>query len=140
MHTQSFEESLRVFLKVIKESEKDMIDELESTGLTVRQFTYIEAVNTLKNPVLSELADYLDLSRPSITSIVNKLINMEIAGKKRADDKRSFYVYLTEKGEKIICIRKRIHKNIAAYFKNALGEEELNTLCLLLNKVSENLK
>lgn len=104
--------------------------------LTLNQLHYIETINTLGNPNITELAVSLKLSKPTVKVAVDKLIEKEYIFKVQSDeDRRSAHIHLTEKGKLINQMHYYAHKRIAETLSRKLSSEELNTLVELLNKV-----
>lgn len=104
--------------------------------LTLNQLHYIETINTLGNPNITELAVSLKLSKPTVKVAVDKLIEKEYIFKVQSDeDRRSAHIHLTEKGKLINQMHDYAHKRIAETLSRKLSSEELNTLVELLNKV-----
>jgi len=134
-------ELIELLTHTIVNYEESILEKLQSFDLTVKQFDYIYTINKMKNPSLSELAKELKLSKPSITAIIEKFSRKGYVRKVNSiEDKRSYHVYLTEKGEYIIHEHNAIHQIIADAFINTLCENELNELTALLNKVVCKLK
>ena len=70
--------------------------------LTVTQMHYLETISTLNNPNITELASKMQLTKPTVTVAVDKLIEKEYLFKVQSDeDRRSAHLHLTKKGEHI---------------------------------------
>ena len=133
-------ELIELLTHAIGERQKSVIEEYESSGLTIKQVDYLEAVGRMGNPSMSDLAEDLGLSKPSVTAIVEKLSHDGFIIKTPSDtDKRSFHVHLTEKGRDIITMHDAIHNNIAEIFTKTLDGRELEELVTLLNRVVKRL-
>lgn len=134
-------ELVEVLTHTILNYNQSIVEKLELLGLTIKQFDYIYTISKLKKPSLSELAKELNLSRPSITAITEKLSQKGYVKKIHSnEDKRSYYVHLTEKGELVINEHDAIHRIIADAFVKALSDNEINELTVLLNKVAHKLQ
>jgi DNA-binding MarR family transcriptional regulator len=97
---------------------------------------YIETINSIGNPNITELANALKLTKPTVKVAVDKLIEREYIFKVQSDeDRRSAHLHLTEKGKLINQAHDFAHKRIAEILSKKLSAEELNEFELLLNKV-----
>jgi DNA-binding MarR family transcriptional regulator len=106
------------------------------SDLTHNQLNYIETINILGNPNITELAAKLKLSKPTVKVAVDKLIEKEYIFKVQSDeDRRSAHLHLTEKGKLINQMHDYAHKRIAESLSRKLNQDELNFLVNLLNKV-----
>ena len=106
------------------------------SDLTYNQMHYIETINSIGNPNITELALALKLSKPTVKVAVDKLIEKEYIFKVQSDeDRRSAHLHLTEKGKLINQMHDFAHKRIAEVLSKKLTTEELNEFILLLNKV-----
>lgn len=104
--------------------------------LTYTQLHYLEAINLLDNPNITELAIFLKLSKPTVKVATDKLIEKEYIFKVQSDeDRRSSHLHLTEKGKLINQMHDYAHKRIVESFANKLNNDELETLSSLLDKV-----
>lgn len=106
------------------------------SDLTYNQMHYIETINSIGNPNITELALALKLSKPTVKVAVDKLIEKDYIFKVQSDeDRRSAHLHLTEKGKLINQMHDFAHKRIAEVLGKKLTTEELNKFILLLNKV-----
>jgi DNA-binding MarR family transcriptional regulator len=104
--------------------------------LTHTQLHYLENINSLGNPNITELAIQLKLSKPTVKVAVDWLIEKEYVFKVQSDeDRRSAHIHLTEKGKLINQMHDYAHKRIAELLSKKLNSKELDDLVVLLNKV-----
>ena len=72
------------------------------TGLTTPQLVVIQAIGTLRDPTVSDVAKAVSLSLATVTTILNRLEANGIVHRERsAVDRRRVIVTLTEKGEEL---------------------------------------
>jgi len=129
-------EIIEILTMLIGDYEEEMFDQFKNAGITVKQAGYLEAINALGNPNQVELAGKLGLSKPSVTAIVDKLVALGFVKKTQSDeDRRSFHLHLTEKGEKITRMHDEIHRRIADLLVKNLSKDDEKLLVELLNKV-----
>ena len=111
------------------------LQKINSVNVNFNLFQYIYAIGGLENPTFSDLAEKLNVSKPAVTVIVNKLIQQSIAYKQQSEeDKRIFYVNLTEKGREISNTCKRVHIKLEEYISEKLTSDEYQQLINLLSK------
>ncbi len=121
---------------LIGNTEEAAKEQFNLLHLTVQQMNYLENINILDNPNITELALQLKLSKPTVKVAVDKLIERDYVYKIQSDeDRRSAHLHLTEKGKLINQMHEYAHKRIAESILRKLNEDELKTLEELLTKV-----
>lgn len=132
----SLVELIEILTKLIGDWEMQFVQHYVDEGLTARQLEYIDAIHRLGNPNLGEIAKALKLSKPSVTSIIDKLAGKGYIQKFQSDeDRRSFHVHLSAKGKKLLQMHNDTHQKIADLFRQNLDEEDLKALVTILNKM-----
>jgi DNA-binding MarR family transcriptional regulator len=82
--------------------------------LTLTQMHYLEVMSTLTNPNITELASELQLTKPTVTVALDKLIEKEYVIKVQSDaDRRTSHLHLTEKGRSINNMHEYAHRRFA---------------------------
>ena len=118
------------------ESEEAAKEHFQMLSLTHTQMHYLETINLLDNPNITELATTLKLTKPTVKVAMDKFIEKDFLYKVRSDeDRRSAHLHLTEKGKLINQMHDYYHRRIAESFTRKLSREELETLVGLLIKV-----
>jgi DNA-binding MarR family transcriptional regulator len=121
---------------LFEQSEEDAKNQYHLLDVTHTQMNYLDTINMLHNPNITEIARILKLSNPTVKVAVDKLIERDFLYKIQSDeDRRSAHLHLTEKGKLINQMHDYCHKRIAEYITRKLSKEELDTLVELLNKV-----
>ena len=129
-------ELIEIITKIIGDLEVQFVKKFQEEGFTARQIVYIEMINTLGNPNLGEIAKALKLSKPSVTAIVDKLASKGYIEKFQSDeDRRSFHVHLSAKGNMLVRMHEETHNKIIDLLKNNLDSKDLTKLVTILNKV-----
>lgn len=104
--------------------------------LTLTQMHYLETINQLHNPNLTELAAEMNLTKPTVKVAIDKLIEKDYIFRVQSDeDRRSAHLHLTEKGKLINQMHDSAHKSLAEMMSKNLEEAELGQLVVLLGKV-----
>jgi DNA-binding MarR family transcriptional regulator len=129
-------ELIEIITKIIGDLEAQFIKKFQKEDFTARQIVYIETINTLGNPNLGEIAKALKLSKPSVTAIVDKLASKGYIEKFQSDeDRRSFHVHLSAKGNMLVRMHEKTHNKIIDLLQNNLDSKDLKKLVTILNKV-----
>jgi len=116
--------------------EEDAKEQFRFKDLTLTQMQYLETINKLKNPNITELAKELKLTKPTVTVAVDRLIEKGYVVKIHSDsDRRSLHLHLTEKGKLINQMHDFAHEKLAEKFTGKLNHDELKQLLLLTEKL-----
>lgn len=104
--------------------------------LTLTQMHYLETINQLLNPNLTELASEINLTKPTVKVAVDKLIEKDLIYRVQSDeDRRSAHLHLTEKGKLINLMHDYAHRRLAELMIKNLEGTEQSQLVALLEKV-----
>ncbi len=113
-------------------------------ALTVNELNLIETIRRLSKgsdgPTISAIASEMNITRPSTTVAVNKLVAKEIVSKSECEkDGRSVRVKLTAKGEKAYSVHHSFQNTLAKDIRASFSEEEYKTVTASLAKLSKYL-
>ena len=104
--------------------------------LTISQLQYIDAIGFLGKPAVSDVASQLNITKASVTTAINKLIELGYVVKTQSeDDKRVFHVTLTETGQKLVNVKHQALKAYMEFIDAALSEEEAGQFEAILTKL-----
>jgi DNA-binding MarR family transcriptional regulator len=116
--------------------EEEAKEQYNFKELTLTQMHYLEMISELENPNLTELAAALKLTKPTITVLVDKLIEKEFVYKVQSDaDRRNSHLHLTERGKLINQMHEYAHRRIAEQIEKKIKADELVHLTILLDKI-----
>ena len=116
--------------------EEEAKEQYNFKDLTITQMHYLEVISELVNPNLTELATAMNLTKPTITVQVDRLIEKELISKVQSDaDRRSTHLHLTERGKLINQMHEYAHRRIAEQIEKKIDSEELIQLTQLLEKM-----
>lgn len=128
--------TLVAFTKLHKSCNIKVTEELGMSELQLKQFGYVNIIGTKEWITYGELAEILGITKPSVTSIVNKMIRLGIVEKHQCSkDGRVYYLKLTEKGNLIYNTYDLVADKTATIILNKLEPEEVIELVRLLDKV-----
>ena len=120
----------------LKKLQEEVGDRSGFSKLTIHQFQYVDAIYSLGNPTISEIAHRLKITKASVTSGVQKLIKMGYAIKTQScQDKRVFHVSLTPAGETMIKAKYQALKEYGVFIQGALSEDEARQFESVLRKL-----
>jgi DNA-binding MarR family transcriptional regulator len=106
--------------------------------LTSTQIIYLHAVHQLKHPTLTALAETFQITKPSATGLVQKLLHLGYLQKSQSGtDRRIFRLELTPKGFAVVQIKADTFRRFADQVRATLPPTEVNELERLLAKALE---
>lgn len=128
------------FINTLERSLKNIQEESGlSAGfsrLTISQAQYVDAIHTLGQPTITELATRLNFAKASVTAGINKLVALGYVLKTQStDDKRVFRVQLTPAGEALVNAKFHALQEYVAFIDSALTEEESHQFQATLAKL-----
>jgi DNA-binding MarR family transcriptional regulator len=127
---------------------KSSIDTINATlssneihNFNMNDYYYLTVIYQLGNPNLGEVANALNLTKPSISAMVQRLIKNELIIKAQSDkDKRVHYLSLTEKGLKIMQGDDALYEDLAESLTSVLNEQQLDDINCLLNLLVQKMQ
>lgn len=124
-------------LSILIENEIDNSSfQFDREDLTHQQLNYLIVINKLKNPSITELANELKLTKPSVTALIDKLSEKGYVYRVRSDeDKRSLHLHMTEKGMKLNEWHEKAHEHFAQNVHQKLNPTEAEIFMLLMKKL-----
>jgi DNA-binding MarR family transcriptional regulator len=129
-------ESISMLFGMMAQEEETAKEQFNLSELTFTQMHYLEAINMLNNPNITELAAYLKLTKPTVTISVDKLIERDYVFKVKSDiDRRSAHLHLTDKGNLINRMHDYAHRRIAESINKKLTGEEAKLFLELLKQI-----
>ena len=132
-------EALLKFKAQNEQCYRELSNEINISELKVKQFHYVELIYTNRPLTFSRFAEILEITKPSVTNIVNQLIKLGIVYKKQCSrDGRRYYVELSEKGKKIVQFHNLQQQRLAKRIIETLNEEEIRVFIDLINKIVSN--
>jgi len=132
-------ENMVKFTRLISAAEANAKEQYEIQDLTSTQLNYLEIIDELDNPTITELASAMGLTKPSVTIVVDRLIVKGCVRKVNSDaDKRSSHLHLTEFGEHINKRHDYAHDYMIDLIEKKLNENEVKSFALLLDKITDD--
>ncbi|MCT4621732.1 MAG: MarR family transcriptional regulator [Marinisporobacter sp.] len=133
---KELEKGIANLFKLKGECYMHIIHDLELSEMSIKQINYLKKFKASEGITTSQLADILNLSKPTVTEMVKKFIKMDCVYKESCHmDKRVYYLKLTDKGRNIVNIEQKTIAYLAQQLENRLEEEEIETLIDILSKI-----
>ena len=76
MNQLSLEQTIEMITRLMGTLEAEAFAQEEFSELSMRQLLYLETITQLGSPTFSELAQKLEVTKPSVTALVQRLIKM----------------------------------------------------------------
>ncbi|MBB2183419.1 MarR family transcriptional regulator [Lachnospiraceae bacterium MD1] len=119
-----------------------ILTEEEANKFSNNDYYYLLVIQSLQKPNFSQIAEKLSITKPAVSVIIRKLISMDLVSKSQSiEDKRIYYVELTDKGRRILqgdnAIYKWVVDNIADI---AANQEELQVVERIFNELVKRLE
>jgi len=130
------EQAIALISRLMGEMETQAFEQEGFSDLSMRQMMHLETITQLGQPTFSELASKLAITKPSVTAIVRKLMNMGYVKKVQSqEDLRVYHIVLTPKGEQFTEMHDRTHQMLAEMLTQNLNKQEIHQMAVLLEKV-----
>jgi DNA-binding MarR family transcriptional regulator len=129
-------EAVRKFNTLGHECNLEISDKLGMSELQLNQLHYLKVIDRTVDMTFGKFAEILEVTKPSVTEIVNKLIQLDVVEKKRCTrDKRRFYIKLTEKGRNIARLSFLAEQKLVDIIVSVLDDEEIDTFIKIIKKL-----
>lgn len=133
---QVLDELTTIMSDIIKYHKEKLMSKEELSTITYGQFHFIHHIGIMDQPTVTKLAEVTNLTKPTVTIAVNKLIKSGHVTKIKSDlDGRVYFLELTEKGRKIGEAEMNAFDEIVELMQQKLSQEEYNTLEKTLRKL-----
>ncbi|MGL1892252.1 MAG: MarR family winged helix-turn-helix transcriptional regulator [Spirochaetaceae bacterium] len=107
-----------------------------ASELTVRQIEYLKIIDKYDDMTFSRLAELTNNSKPTISEMINKFINLNMVYREKSpDDGRISNIFLTDQGKMIARYERITIERVIDRILNNLTKEEIETLIKLFSKV-----
>lgn len=136
---QTFNDFLvNVFNSILK-SEEALVHRSGAAGISISELHLLDAVSRCQPPhnTISDLAATLNITNPSVTVAVNKLVKKGCLSKARSGrDGRAVQISLTPSGEAISRLHQEVHARMVRSVAAHLSQEEQSALLSGIRKLS----
>jgi len=139
MEREDVRNAFNTFLKMYAEACNEVYDEIHFDRIKGSRFKYLKEIHRRGETTLTELAEHFDLSKPTVTEVINTFLdNGFIRKRKCEDDKRVWYISLTEMGETLATTNVLESQRAVQKMYDRLSKKELKHLVKLFRKFGED--
>jgi DNA-binding MarR family transcriptional regulator len=129
--------SMRHLYKLKGQCYMNLVEDIGIADLSLKQISYLKQIGSTCGMTTSQLAETLNISKPTVTEMVKKFIKWEFVYKQSCQsDGRVHYLKLTEKGQKIVDIDLLTNNYLANRLINKLSREDVECLISILEKMA----
>ncbi len=112
----------------------------ESSGFNMNDYYYLTKIYEMGKPKLGDLAAMLSLTKPAISAMVKRLEKNKLVIKTQSEeDRRVFFLQLSEKGLAIIEGDYRLYERLAELLKDTFTVEQVEILSESLSRAVQKL-
>ena len=124
-------------MQIKTECRLQVIHKYNISNFTLKQIEYLKKFDKRENVTISQLAMELGLSKPTVTEMVKKFIRLDCIQKEQCrHDARVYYLYLTDKGRRIVRLEQIVNEYFVRRVGESLDEDDINLLIEILLKLN----
>lgn len=138
--SESLNELLEKAFRSVLKIEEQMLNGMGQLQLSINEIHLLEAVGKGGDDgkMISELANDLQLTPPSVTIAVKKLESKGLLEKKKGvRDARTVSITLTEQGQKVDRVHRRFHERMVGTITADMSGAEKEVLLLAITKLNK---
>lgn len=119
-----------------------LLEQEEINKFSNNDYYYLLIIQSLQKPNFSQIAEKLSLTKPAVSAIIRKLLSMQLVDKVQSEeDRRIYYIELTEKGKGILQGDRSIYKWVTDTIATiAADEKELEVVERIISKLVDRLE
>ncbi len=128
--------AVKKFHGLAHECNLELSDHLGMSELQLNQLHYLNLIDRTVGLTFTQFAEILNVTKPSVTEIINKLIRLNCVEKiQSSDDGRIYYIELTEKGRNIAQISTLAEQRVVDIILEHFDDTEIETFITLIRKL-----
>ncbi len=130
-------DTVEMISQLMGELESKAFEQEGYSEITMRQMLYLETIGRLEKPTFGDLAEHLQVTPPSVSGIIKRLIRLGYVFKERSpEDGRVYFLQLTKKGNRFNQLHGEVHQALARRIVQNLTPQEIDELAELLAKIT----
>ena len=131
-------DTVEMISQLMGELESKAFEQEGFSDITMHQMLYLETIARLNQPTFGEIADFLSVTRPSVSTIIKKLIELGYVKKVQSSaDGRVYHLYLTNNGLRFNELHNEVHQILARRITKNLDQNEIEALAELMTKITD---
>ena len=128
--------SIEKISNMIEKLQNKYFSDSKLSNLSVKQMLYISLISKMNKPTVTELASKLQVTKPTVTNTINRLIDLGYIIKRQdLNDRRFFHLFLSEKGANIIKSKNEANKIFSEKIFSYLNKNELSQIIRIMDKI-----
>jgi len=130
--------TVEMISQLMGELESKAFEQEGFSDITMNQMHYLETIASIDDPTSAHIAEKLGVTRPSVSTIVKKLVDAGYLTKTRSEiDGRIYYLHLSPKGLRFNELHNEVHSILARRIIENLSQDEIESLAALLGKITD---
>jgi DNA-binding MarR family transcriptional regulator len=130
-------DTVEMISQLMGELESKAFEQEGFTEITMHQMLYLETIARKGELTFGDLAEQLQVTPPSVSGIIKKLIRLGYVQKQQSqEDGRVYFLSLTGKGRRFQDLHDQVHQILARRIIKNLSGEEIEELADLLGKIT----
>ena len=131
---------VNTFRSILKVEERVLQNE-KCKNLSISELHLIEKIGQKGAMTVTQIAEKLDITLPSVTAAINKLYLKGYVRKERShEDRRTVWITLTEAGREVETIHESFHKELVTSIAANFDENERENLLNMVKKLDSFFK
>lgn len=106
---------------------------LSEPDFNISDYYYLTAIYNMEHPNFGDVADALRLTKPAVSALIKRLTSHGLIEKIQcAQDKRIYYLSITEKGKQMVKGNAKLFTHLESIIASSVTSDQLQALdCLL---------
>lgn len=118
----------------------EILSDSEINNFNMNDYYYLTTIYYLKKPNFGELAEELKLTKPAVSAMVKRLIRNNLVEKLQSEeDRRVYYLKLTDKGERIVEGDNKIFDKLTERIKALSTKEDMAKLEKIVEELAKRI-
>ena len=131
---------VNTFRSILKVEERVLQNE-KCRNLSISELHLIEKIGKQSALTVTQIAEKLNITLPSVTAAINKLCLKGYVKKERSlEDRRTVWVTLTDAGREVEAIHEKFHKELVMAIAASFDENEREDLLNMVKKLDHFFK
>ncbi|MFI3206754.1 MAG: MarR family transcriptional regulator [Clostridia bacterium] len=106
-------------------------------NLTISEIHFVMLLNNHKDGLrVSEIAKEMDVSKPTVTVAVNKLVKKGYANKESGTDARQVNVKLSPEGQRVAILHKKCQREVVKKLGNEFSDNQREVLLKAIDRLN----
>lgn len=128
-------------MRVFQKMQHHSMSHLQEYKVTSSQFEVLSRLSVTPGITQQELAEKLLVTKGNVCGLIDRLEDQDLVERRPdPDDRRSYMLYLTSKGQKLASEVIPAHEEFISEHMSALSDEEQTQLHALLRNLDNSLK